>query len=60
MIKNIPFLIMIAFAIASCESSPIENEVFTIDNENEEIETAEKEDLEIIDIHEDNQYGLGE
>ncbi|MGY3792939.1 hypothetical protein [uncultured Aquimarina sp.] len=47
---------MIALAITSCESSSVEDEVFNVDTE---IEVSEDEDVEIIDVHEDNTYGLG-
>ncbi len=56
MIKKFPFLVMIALAITSCESSSVEDEVFNVDTE---IEVSEDEDVEIIDVHEDNTYGLG-
>ncbi|WP_219007901.1 hypothetical protein [Aquimarina litoralis] len=56
MIKKFPFLVMIALATLSCESSSVEDEVFNAENE---IEVSENEDIEIIDIHNDNRHGLG-
>ena len=54
MIKNIPFLIIFVFALASCESSSVEDQIFTEENEN-----LNEEEIEIIDIHEDRSHGLG-
>lgn len=49
MIKKIPFLCLLIIALASCESTSIEDE----------ISNTENNDPEIMDVFVDDNHGLG-